>query len=135
MTPCVMCHLSILKIPFHPLFYPPNLIMTIASCLHRVLHTVYRLCTLCTSQGFTLTLRVADRTVLLMNPSEVPADFVSVAEQLSCVQHSQRETYITLIKHAFQSTLGTKYPLHSIHRALQVSVLNGTVLQILIVKS
>lgn len=62
----------------------------------------------------------ADRTVLLMNPSEVPADFVSVAEQLGCVQHSQRETYITLIKHAFQSTLGTKYPLHSIHSALQV---------------
>uniref|UniRef100_A0A3B4GEN4 Phosphoinositide 3-kinase regulatory subunit 5 n=1 Tax=Pundamilia nyererei TaxID=303518 RepID=A0A3B4GEN4_9CICH len=62
-------------------------------------------------------------TVLLMNPSEVPADFVSVAEQLSCVQHSQRETYITLIKHAFQSTLGTKYPLHSIHRALQVRML------------
>ncbi|XP_063331435.1 phosphoinositide 3-kinase regulatory subunit 5 isoform X2 [Pelmatolapia mariae] len=63
-------------------------------------------------------------TVLLMNPSEVPADFVSVAEQLSCVQHSQRETYITLIKHAFQSTLGTKYPLHSIHRALQEKPVN-----------
>ncbi|XP_068178594.1 phosphoinositide 3-kinase regulatory subunit 5 isoform X2 [Antennarius striatus] len=58
-------------------------------------------------------------TVLLMNPSEVPADFLSVAEQLSCIQHSQKETYITLIKHAFQSTLGTKYPLKSIHRALQ----------------
>uniref|UniRef100_A0A3Q0RPX4 Phosphoinositide 3-kinase regulatory subunit 5 n=1 Tax=Amphilophus citrinellus TaxID=61819 RepID=A0A3Q0RPX4_AMPCI len=63
-------------------------------------------------------------TVLLMNPSEVPADFVSVAEQLGCVQHSQRETYITLIKHAFQSTLGTKYPLHSIHRALQAKTVN-----------
>lgn len=60
------------------------------------------------------------RTVLLMNPSEVPADFLSVAEQLSGIQHSQKETYITLIKHAFQSTLGTKYPLHSIHEALQV---------------
>lgn len=55
-----------------------------------------------------------------MNPSEVPADFLLVAEQLSHIQHSQKETYITLIKHAFQSTLGTKYPLHSIHRALQV---------------
>lgn len=63
-------------------------------------------------------------TVLLMNPSEVPADFVSVAEQLGCVQHSQRETYVTLIKHAFQSTLGTKYPLHSIHRALQAKTVN-----------
>ncbi|KAI3353071.1 hypothetical protein L3Q82_019636 [Scortum barcoo] len=58
-------------------------------------------------------------TVLLMNSSEVPADFLSVAKQLSCIQHSQKETYITLIKHAFQSTLGTKYPLQSIHRALQ----------------
>ncbi|XP_067353762.1 phosphoinositide 3-kinase regulatory subunit 5 isoform X2 [Channa argus] len=58
-------------------------------------------------------------TVLLMNPGEVPADFLSVAEQLNQIQHSQKETYITLIKHAFQSTLGTKYPLHSIHRALQ----------------
>lgn len=55
-----------------------------------------------------------------MNPSEVPADFLSVAEQLSSIQHSQRETYITLIKHSFQSTLGTKYPLHHVHRALQV---------------
>lgn len=60
------------------------------------------------------------RTVLLMNPNEVPADFLSVAEQLSSIQHSQRETYITLIKHSFQSTLGTKYPLQHIHRALQV---------------
>uniref|UniRef100_A0A8C5DHB1 Phosphoinositide 3-kinase regulatory subunit 5 n=1 Tax=Gouania willdenowi TaxID=441366 RepID=A0A8C5DHB1_GOUWI len=60
------------------------------------------------------------KTVLLMNPSEVPADFLSVAEQLSCIQHPQKETYITLIKHAFQSALGTKYPLHSIHTALQL---------------
>lgn len=58
-------------------------------------------------------------TVLLMNPCEVPADFLSVAEQLSHIHHSQKETYITLIKHAFQSTLGTKYPLHSIHKVLQ----------------
>lgn len=58
-------------------------------------------------------------TVLLMNPAEVPPDFVSVAEQLSSIRHSERETYIMLIKHAFQSTLGTKYPLHSVHRVLQ----------------
>uniref|UniRef100_A0A3Q2Z5I0 Phosphoinositide 3-kinase regulatory subunit 5 n=1 Tax=Hippocampus comes TaxID=109280 RepID=A0A3Q2Z5I0_HIPCM len=58
-------------------------------------------------------------TVLLMNPSELPADFMSVAEQLSCVQHSEKDTYITLIKHAFQSTLGTKYPLCGIHSTLQ----------------
>ncbi|RVE76481.1 hypothetical protein OJAV_G00008580 [Oryzias javanicus] len=59
-------------------------------------------------------------TVLLMNPDEVPHEFLSVAEQLGRVQHSPKETYITLIKHAFQSALGTKYSLHSIHRALQV---------------
>ncbi|XP_074545415.1 phosphoinositide 3-kinase regulatory subunit 5 [Halichoeres trimaculatus] len=58
-------------------------------------------------------------TVLLMNPAEVPPDFVSVAEQLSSIRHSEKETYMTLIKHAFQSTLGTKYPLHSVHRVLQ----------------
>ncbi|KAF3852280.1 hypothetical protein F7725_005635 [Dissostichus mawsoni] len=63
-------------------------------------------------------------TVLLMNPCEVPADFLSVAEQLSRIQHSQEETYINLIKHAFQSALGTKYPLQSIHRALQAKNVN-----------
>ena len=60
------------------------------------------------------------RTVLLMNPSEVPPEFLSVADQLSSIQRSQRETYITLVKHAYQATLGTKYPLASIHKALQV---------------
>uniref|UniRef100_A0A8C7XQM0 Phosphoinositide 3-kinase regulatory subunit 5 n=1 Tax=Oryzias sinensis TaxID=183150 RepID=A0A8C7XQM0_9TELE len=67
-------------------------------------------------------------TVLLMNPDEVPHEFLSVAEQLSHVQHSQRETYTTLIKHAFQSALGTKYSLHSIHRALQVCAERPTLL-------
>lgn len=62
-----------------------------------------------------------------MNPSEVPADFLSVAEQLSCVQHSQKETFITLIKHCFQSTLGTKYPLQHIHAVLQVGAGNTAV--------
>ncbi|XP_073325323.1 phosphoinositide 3-kinase regulatory subunit 5 [Pagrus major] len=63
-------------------------------------------------------------TVLLMNPSEVPADFLSVAGQLSRVEHSEKETYINLIKHAFQSTLGTKYPLNHIHRALQAKTVH-----------
>uniref|UniRef100_A0A8C7UV36 Phosphoinositide 3-kinase regulatory subunit 5 n=1 Tax=Oncorhynchus mykiss TaxID=8022 RepID=A0A8C7UV36_ONCMY len=62
-------------------------------------------------------------TVLLMNPSEVPPEFLSVADQLSSIQRSQRETYITLVKHAYQATLGTKYPLASIHKALQVKSL------------
>ncbi|XP_013986368.1 phosphoinositide 3-kinase regulatory subunit 5 isoform X1 [Salmo salar] len=62
-------------------------------------------------------------TVLLMNPGEVPPEFLSVADQLSSIQRSQRETYITLVKHAYQATLGTKYPLASIHKALQVKSL------------
>ncbi|XP_061767111.1 phosphoinositide 3-kinase regulatory subunit 5 isoform X1 [Nerophis ophidion] len=67
-----------------------------------------------TTDEFTKTL-----TVLLMNPSELPPDFLSVAEQLCCSQHSEKETFITLIKHAFQSALGTKYPVCSIHAVLQ----------------
>ncbi|XP_061088046.1 phosphoinositide 3-kinase regulatory subunit 5 [Conger conger] len=58
-------------------------------------------------------------TVLLMNPVDVPPEFLSVSEQLSSIRYSQKETYITLIKHAYQSSLGTKYPLQSIHKALQ----------------
>ncbi|KAI1896796.1 hypothetical protein AGOR_G00098500 [Albula goreensis] len=58
-------------------------------------------------------------TVLLMNPIDVPPEFLSVSEQLGSIQHSQQETYITLIKHAYQSAMGTKYPLQSMHRALQ----------------
>ncbi|XP_067115494.1 phosphoinositide 3-kinase regulatory subunit 5 isoform X2 [Osmerus mordax] len=58
-------------------------------------------------------------TVLLMNPGEVPADFLSVAEQLSGIQHSRRDVYITLVKHAYQAAMGTKYALSSIHQALQ----------------
>uniref|UniRef100_A0A8C7SQ96 Phosphoinositide 3-kinase regulatory subunit 5 n=1 Tax=Oncorhynchus mykiss TaxID=8022 RepID=A0A8C7SQ96_ONCMY len=62
-------------------------------------------------------------TVLLMNPSEVPPEFLSVADQLSSIQRSQRETYVNLVKHAYQATLGTKYTLASIHKALQVKSL------------
>ncbi|CAL8332671.1 unnamed protein product [Merluccius merluccius] len=58
-------------------------------------------------------------TVLLMNPGEVPPEVLSVGQQLSNIQHSHRDTFITLIKHAYQSALGTKYPLASIHKALQ----------------
>uniref|UniRef100_A0A8C1TLK0 Phosphoinositide 3-kinase regulatory subunit 5 n=1 Tax=Cyprinus carpio TaxID=7962 RepID=A0A8C1TLK0_CYPCA len=59
-------------------------------------------------------------TVLLMNPAEVPAEFLSVAEQLSGAEVSQRESSITLIKHSYQAVLGTKYPLQTISSALQV---------------
>uniref|UniRef100_A0A672JVT2 Phosphoinositide 3-kinase regulatory subunit 5 n=1 Tax=Sinocyclocheilus grahami TaxID=75366 RepID=A0A672JVT2_SINGR len=59
-------------------------------------------------------------TVLLMNPAEVPAEFLSLAEQLSGAEVSQRESSITLIKHSYQAVLGTKYPLQTISGALQV---------------
>ncbi|KAJ8378509.1 hypothetical protein AAFF_G00238920 [Aldrovandia affinis] len=58
-------------------------------------------------------------TVLLMNSIDVPPEFLSVSEQLSSIQYSQQDTYITLIKHTYQSALGTKYPLQSMHKALQ----------------
>ncbi|XP_068074412.2 phosphoinositide 3-kinase regulatory subunit 5 isoform X1 [Danio rerio] len=58
-------------------------------------------------------------TVFLMNPTEVPPEFLSVAEQLSSIEVSQRESCVTLIKHSYQSVLGTKYPLHTINSALQ----------------
>uniref|UniRef100_A0A672JVA3 Phosphoinositide 3-kinase regulatory subunit 5 n=1 Tax=Sinocyclocheilus grahami TaxID=75366 RepID=A0A672JVA3_SINGR len=58
-------------------------------------------------------------TVLLMNPAEVPAEFLSLAEQLSGAEVSQRESSITLIKHSYQAVLGTKYPLQTISGALQ----------------
>lgn len=61
-----------------------------------------------------------------MNPAEVPAEFLSVAEQLSGAEVSQRESSFTLIKHSFQAVLGTKYPLQTISSALQVPVLMGS---------
>uniref|UniRef100_A0AAR2IZ63 Phosphoinositide 3-kinase regulatory subunit 5 n=1 Tax=Pygocentrus nattereri TaxID=42514 RepID=A0AAR2IZ63_PYGNA len=59
-------------------------------------------------------------TVLLLNPADVPAAFLSVLKQLGGAEVSHRDASITLIKHAFQSTLGAKYPLTAIHTALQV---------------
>ncbi|XP_023647654.1 phosphoinositide 3-kinase regulatory subunit 5 [Paramormyrops kingsleyae] len=58
-------------------------------------------------------------TVLLMNPVDVPPEFLSVAEQLSQTHHSQKEAYITLIKHAYQAAFGTKYSLPCMQKALQ----------------
>ncbi|XP_051987071.1 phosphoinositide 3-kinase regulatory subunit 5-like isoform X1 [Xyrauchen texanus] len=69
-------------------------------------------------------------TVLLMNPAEVPAEFLSVAEQLSGAEVSERESSITLIKHSYQSVLGNKYPLQTISHALQ-SVSDDELAQIL----
>ncbi|XP_018617647.2 phosphoinositide 3-kinase regulatory subunit 5 [Scleropages formosus] len=58
-------------------------------------------------------------TVLLMNPVDVPTEFLSMSEQLSHMQQSQEEAYVTLIRHAYQATLGAKYSLHGMQKALQ----------------
>ncbi|KAI4873015.1 hypothetical protein NFI96_022778 [Prochilodus magdalenae] len=58
-------------------------------------------------------------TVLLLNPADVPAAFLSVLEQLGGAEVSHRDVSITLVKHAFQSALGAKYPLTTINTALQ----------------
>ncbi|XP_060725074.1 phosphoinositide 3-kinase regulatory subunit 5 isoform X1 [Tachysurus vachellii] len=58
-------------------------------------------------------------TVLLLNPADVPQTFLSVVQQLSAIDVSQREISINLIKHAIQCSLGTKYHTHTIHLALQ----------------
>ena len=59
-----------------------------------------------------------------MNPAEVPTEFLSVAEQLSNIQLTRRDVCISLIKHAYQSSLGTKYPLPSVQKSLQVQSLS-----------
>ncbi|XP_017336458.1 phosphoinositide 3-kinase regulatory subunit 5 isoform X5 [Ictalurus punctatus] len=58
-------------------------------------------------------------TVLLLNPADVPQTFLSVVQQLSAVDVSQREISMNLIKHAFQCSLGTRYDTHTVQCALQ----------------
>ncbi|XP_061080167.1 phosphoinositide 3-kinase regulatory subunit 5-like [Conger conger] len=63
--------------------------------------------------------RTKTMTVLLMDPADVPLEFLSVSEQLSSIHQTPQEVHITLIKHAYQAALGTKYPLSTLHHALQ----------------
>ncbi|XP_041078364.1 phosphoinositide 3-kinase regulatory subunit 5-like [Polyodon spathula] len=58
-------------------------------------------------------------TVLLMNPADVPKEYLTIADQLSTVEHSQRDSYITLIKHAYQCTFGAKYSPKDIQKTLE----------------
>ncbi|KAG7327075.1 hypothetical protein KOW79_010476 [Hemibagrus wyckioides] len=58
-------------------------------------------------------------TVLLLNPADVPQTFLSVVQQLSAIDVSQREISMNLIKHALQCSLGTKYHTRTIQLALQ----------------
>lgn len=59
-------------------------------------------------------------TVLLLNPLEVQAEFLAVANQLSTPGPSPHSTYTTLLLHAFQATFGPHCDLPGLHCRLQV---------------
>ncbi|XP_032695701.1 phosphoinositide 3-kinase regulatory subunit 5 isoform X1 [Lontra canadensis] len=58
-------------------------------------------------------------TVLLLNPVEVQAEFLAVANKLSTPGHSPHSAYTTLLLHAFQATFGAHCDLLGLHGQLQ----------------
>ncbi|XP_036078436.1 phosphoinositide 3-kinase regulatory subunit 5 isoform X2 [Rousettus aegyptiacus] len=62
-------------------------------------------------------------TVLLLNPVEVQAEFLAVANKLSTPGHTPHSAYITLLLHAFQATFGTNCDLPGLHHRLQSKTL------------
>ncbi|XP_027630714.1 phosphoinositide 3-kinase regulatory subunit 5 isoform X2 [Tupaia chinensis] len=62
-------------------------------------------------------------TVLLLNPVEVQAEFLAVADKLSAPGHSPHSTYTTLLLHAFQATFGAHCDLPGLHCMLQSKTL------------
>ncbi|XP_032354671.1 phosphoinositide 3-kinase regulatory subunit 5 isoform X3 [Camelus ferus] len=62
-------------------------------------------------------------TVLLLNPVEVQAEFLAVADKLSSPRHSPHSTYTTLLLHAFQATFGAHCDLPGLHCRLQSKTL------------
>ncbi|CAO2643671.1 Phosphoinositide 3-kinase regulatory subunit 5 [Lemmus lemmus] len=62
-------------------------------------------------------------TVLLLNPVEVQAEFLAVADKLSAPGQSPHGAYTTLLLHAFQATFGAHCDLPSLHRKLQSKTL------------
>lgn len=62
----------------------------------------------------------APSTVLLLNPVEVQAEFLAVANKLSTPGHSPHSAYTTLLLHAFQATFGAHCDLPGLHGQLQV---------------
>ncbi|XP_025136354.3 phosphoinositide 3-kinase regulatory subunit 5 isoform X2 [Bubalus bubalis] len=62
-------------------------------------------------------------TVLLLNPVEVQAEFLAVANQLSTPGPSPHSTYTTLLLHAFQATFGPHCDLPGLHCRLQSKTL------------
>lgn len=61
----------------------------------------------------------APSTVLLLNPVEVQAEFLAVANKLSTPGHSPHSAYTTLLLHAFQATFGAHCDLPGLHGQLQ----------------
>ncbi|XP_046278151.1 phosphoinositide 3-kinase regulatory subunit 5 isoform X2 [Marmota monax] len=62
-------------------------------------------------------------TVLLLNPVEVQAEFLAVADKLSAPGHSPHSTYTTLLMHAFQAIFGAHCDLPGLHCRLQSKTL------------
>ncbi|KAJ1130532.1 hypothetical protein NDU88_008883 [Pleurodeles waltl] len=62
-------------------------------------------------------------TVLLVNPTEVPGAFSTVADKLSSTQLPQDMKYTTLIMHIYQSNFGTCYDLASLCQTLKSKTL------------
>ncbi|XP_008563664.1 PREDICTED: phosphoinositide 3-kinase regulatory subunit 5 [Galeopterus variegatus] len=62
-------------------------------------------------------------TVLLLNPVEVQAEFLAVADKLSTPGHSPHSAYTTLLLHAFQATFGAHCDLPGLHCRLQSKTL------------
>ncbi|XP_066877915.1 phosphoinositide 3-kinase regulatory subunit 5 isoform X3 [Kogia breviceps] len=62
-------------------------------------------------------------TVLLLNPVEVQAEFLTVADKLSTPGPSPHSAYTTLLLHAFQATFGARCDLPGLHCQLQSKTL------------
>ncbi|XP_007886655.1 phosphoinositide 3-kinase regulatory subunit 5 isoform X2 [Callorhinchus milii] len=71
-------------------------------------------------QGLTTpNLQSKTMTVLLLNSSEVPSEFMLEAERIASRKQSRRHCCISLVKHAYQAAFGTKYNLSDIQNALE----------------
>ncbi|XP_069510683.1 phosphoinositide 3-kinase regulatory subunit 5 [Ambystoma mexicanum] len=66
-------------------------------------------------------------TVLLVNPTEVPDEFVTVADKMSSMQLPRDTAYRSLIKHIYQSNFGTAYDLESLCGKLQAKTMEELV--------
>uniref|UniRef100_A0A674J416 Phosphoinositide 3-kinase regulatory subunit 5 n=1 Tax=Terrapene triunguis TaxID=2587831 RepID=A0A674J416_9SAUR len=62
-------------------------------------------------------------TVLLLNPSEVQSEYLSVAKKMSTTEHTQHSTFVMLIGHIYQATFGTKCDMGSLQNILKSKTL------------